>query len=114
MFALPCADRAFAGVLCMRLLQHLPSSAQRVECLRELRRVCRGPVLVSFFDAISLQHARRVVRARLGRRSKRHAIRPRTLAAELRAAGLELVAQAPLRRFLSEQRIVLARRSGPA
>ncbi|MHC4515940.1 MAG: class I SAM-dependent methyltransferase [Planctomycetota bacterium] len=109
---LPFPDGAFAGVLCMRLLHHIPGTEERVAILRELARVSRGPVVLSFFHALSLQHLRRVLRHRLwGRRqSSRHAIRFGTLAQELRAAGLVLVKTRPLRRFVSEQWLVLARR----
>jgi hypothetical protein len=113
--ALPCADGAFAGALCMRLLQHLPSAEERIACLRELRRVTRGPVLVSFFHAGSLQHARRRLRRAFGgRASGRTAITARQFERELAAAGLRSVARAPLRRFVSEQWLVLAVPSEPA
>jgi 2-polyprenyl-3-methyl-5-hydroxy-6-metoxy-1,4-benzoquinol methylase len=109
--ALPFRDQTFAGALCMRLFQHLPAPADRVACLAELRRVTRGPILLSFFHAWSLQHARRVlhrVLARLtGRRhSRRHAITLATLAAEAAAAGLVVTRTRPLLRFVSEQWIV--------
>lgn len=38
-------------VACMRLLHHFPGRADRVAILAELRRVSRGPLLVSFLDA---------------------------------------------------------------
>jgi 2-polyprenyl-3-methyl-5-hydroxy-6-metoxy-1,4-benzoquinol methylase len=109
--ALPFRDQTFAGALCMRLFQHLPAPADRIACLAELRRVTRGPILLSFFHAWSLQHARRVlhrVLARLtGRRhSRRHAITLATLAAEAAAAGLVVTRSRPLLRFVSEQWIV--------
>lgn len=109
---LPFADRSFAGVLCMRLLHHVPTAQERVRILRELARVSRGPVVLSFFHAVSLQHLRRLLRRRLlGRRpSGRVAIRAATLRADLHAAGLTLVKSQPLRRFVSEQWLLLAQR----
>ena len=107
--ALPFVDAAFQGALCMRLMHHLPTSAERVAILAELSRVTAGPVLVSFFHSVSLQHARRVVRRRLGKtRSGRVAIRAHRFRGELAAAGLRAVHEIPLRRFVSEQWLVLA------
>jgi hypothetical protein len=64
---------------------------------------------VSFFDAASLQHLRRVVARRLGKpRSGRGAVRWSTFRRDLHAAGWSVAAARPLRRFVSEQWIVLA------
>jgi ubiquinone/menaquinone biosynthesis C-methylase UbiE len=107
--ALPFADRAFAGVLCLRLLHHVPGSRERTRMLGELARVCRGPVIVSFFDALCLQHLRRVLRRATGKpRSGRSALRRAVFAGELAAAGLRPVRWLALSRFLAEQTLVLA------
>lgn len=108
--ALPFADRTFAGVLCHRLLQHIPTAVERIDILRELARVSRGAIVVSFFDARSLQHARRMLRRWLGKtRSGRSAITRSAFLAECAAAGLRPLAMAPLRRFVAEQTLVLCR-----
>ena len=110
--ALPFADFTFAGVLCHRLLQHIPTPAERIDILRELGRVARGPIVVSFFDAHSLQHVRRTVRRWFGKKkSGRSAVPRRAFLAECAAAGLEVVAVRALRRFLAEQTLVLLRRN---
>ncbi len=107
---LPFRDHTFAGALCHRLLQHIPTGVERRHVLCELARVTRGPIVVSFFDAWSLQHLRRVVRRWSGkRRSGRSAISRRTFLAELRAVGLTVEAVRPLRRFVAEQTLVLCR-----
>ena len=107
--ALPFVDACFAGALCMRLLHHIPSSEERRCILREFRRVCRGPLVVSFFHAVSLQHVRRLLTRALGRtRSGRSAVRWSTFRADLEAAGYRVRETRPLRRFVSEQWIVLA------
>lgn len=113
--ALPFADGAFAGALCMRLLQHIPTSAERVQILRELGRVTQGPVVVSFFDAVSLQHLRRCLRGVRGkRRSGRHALSRARFVRELREAGLEPVELRSLRRYIGEQTLALCRRAAGA
>ncbi|MFT4515800.1 MAG: hypothetical protein ACI89X_003429 [Planctomycetota bacterium] len=110
--ALPFADDAFAGALCMRLLQHIATPAERVTILTELARVTAGPIVVSFFDACSLQHFRRRLRPLLGkRRSGRFAVSRRGFQQELADAGLEAVAMRSLLRFVGEQTLVLAQRA---
>jgi hypothetical protein len=107
---LPFADGCFGGVLCHRLLQHIPTAVERLDILRELRRVARGPLLVSFFDAHSLIHLRRRLRRRFGKpRSGRSAVSRAAFRAELIAAGWQPVAMVALRRFWSEQTLVLCR-----
>jgi ubiquinone/menaquinone biosynthesis C-methylase UbiE len=112
--ALPFADACFAGVLCHRLLQHVPGAAERITVLRELARVSRGVVVLSFFDRCSLQHLRRTVRRWFGKtRSGRSAVGRRQLFGELRAAGLEPIAVRALRlRFVGEQTLVACRSGG--
>lgn len=108
--ALPFRDDAFAGVLCMRLVQHLRDGPERVRVFSELARVSRGPIVVSFFDSTSLQHLRRRLGGLRGkRRSGRFAVPRRTFRDELQQAGLEVVAMRALRRFFGEQTLVLCR-----
>ena len=111
--ALPFADDTFAGGLCHRLLQHIPTPVERIDILRELARVTRGPIVVSFFDARSLQHLRRCIRRAFGKqRSGRCAVSRRAFFAEVAAAGLRVVATRPLRRFVAEQTLALCVRQG--
>jgi len=111
---LPFGDGAFAGALCLRLLQHIATPVERITILRELARVTAGPVVVSFFDAGSLQHLRRQVRRCLGKnRSGRSAVPRAAFVGELRAAGMRVVAMRALRRFVAEQTLVLCVRAGP-
>lgn len=106
--ALPFNDGAFGGALCMRLLQHIETSAERIKILGELGRVSRGPVVVSFFDAASLQHLRRKLRSIRGKRpSGRVSIRRACFAREAAAAGLQVVTMSALRRFVGEQTLAL-------
>lgn len=110
--ALPFVADTFGGALCHRLLQHIPTAAERIAILAELKRVTRGPIIVSFFDAFSLQHARRLVRRATGKnRSGRGAVSRANLRRELQAAGLQALAFAPLCRFVAEQTLVLCVRA---
>lgn len=106
--ALPFENDAFAGVLCMRLLQHIATPDERITILRELARVSRGPIVVSFFDACSLQHLRRRLRPLMGkRRSGRFAVSRRSFREELALSGLRMHGMRALARFVGEQTIVL-------
>lgn len=108
--ALPFADKTFCGALCMRLLQHIPSPVERRAILRELARVTDGPILLSYFNAFTLQHGRRVISRMLGKpRSGRGAISARQFARDLHSAGLAQVAARPLVPMISEQHLVLVR-----
>jgi 2-polyprenyl-3-methyl-5-hydroxy-6-metoxy-1,4-benzoquinol methylase len=47
-------DGHFDAVVCNRLFHHFRESEIRIRALTELRRVSRGPVIVSFFNAFAL------------------------------------------------------------
>jgi SAM-dependent methyltransferase len=53
-FAMPFGDGAFAGLACVRLLHHLRSDDRR-RVLAELRRISRGPFIVSYYDSATFQ-----------------------------------------------------------
>ncbi len=47
-------DRQFDAVVCNRLFHHFRESEVRIRALTELRRISRGPVIVSFFNAFAI------------------------------------------------------------
>jgi 2-polyprenyl-3-methyl-5-hydroxy-6-metoxy-1,4-benzoquinol methylase len=47
-------NRYFDAVICTGMFDHLDSSDRRIEALQELRRVSRGPVILSFCNAFAL------------------------------------------------------------
>ena len=99
----PLADESVDAVLCSRLLHHFARPEDRIGILRELARVCRVGVVVSFFDAASLKHRRRLRRrARRGRPGNRHAVTRGQFAEEAGRAGLDCVSMHALLRFHSE------------
>ena len=107
---LPFPDRTFAGVVCVRLLHHVPTDEGRAALLRELARVSSGWVLVSFFHAVSWHEARDRLLGLLRPFEKtRHATTLGALASAGREAGLELVASYPLLRFVKRQWFALFR-----
>lgn len=98
-------DDRFDAVFCNRLFHHFSEPDTRRAALAELRRVCRGPLVVSFFNAFSLD----TIGFRLGhlvRRTRpvdRIPIRMRTFAADAAAVGLKIEAKIAARWAVSRQ-----------
>lgn len=95
----------FDAVVCNRLLHHYPSAELRRRALRELRRVSRNRVIVSYFSNFALSAARFHLRARLRARvpHDRVPIWFSELALDLRAVGLSCVGRHSVRLGLSPQ-----------
>ena len=47
------ADNQFDAVVCNRLFHHFPEPQIRQKALRELARICSGPIVVSFFSNLA-------------------------------------------------------------
>jgi len=99
--ALPFRSGAFDLVLCHRLAHHLERQEERRALLSSLAAASRRWVLLSWFDAASLQHLRRALR-RPFRPSRRHAVTRAALVRDAAAAGLRPAALRALRPFVSE------------
>ena len=56
------ADNQFDAVVCNRLFHHFTESSTRLRALKELRRISRGPVIISFFNSFALDAAYRSAR----------------------------------------------------
>lgn len=105
----------FDAVFCNRLLHHYAESPTRRAALGELRRICRGPLVVSFFNSFALDALARRLRQLLGI-PKKHGVDPRTsislatFAADAAAAGLKIEATIPARWGISQQWYAVLRR----
>lgn len=109
-FRLPLSDRSVAGCACLRFFHHLENSEQRRAVLIELKRVVRGPLVLSLWTPFNLQWARRALRQRRGRRpSSRYALRLDRLGAELAATGWRLCRKKHLFPGISETVYLLLR-----
>lgn len=107
----------FDAVFCNRLLHHFAESPTRRAALAELRRICRGPVIVSFFNSFSLDAVARRLRQTVGIRKKRGVEDPRAcipmrvFASDVAAAGLRIEAKIPARWGVSQQWYLVLRRA---
>lgn len=85
-------DWEFDAVVSNRLFHHFDEQATRIAALRELRRICRGPLVVSFFNSFALDALRFRIRNFLtrSRPTDRVPIPLRRLRAEAESAGLRI------------------------
>jgi SAM-dependent methyltransferase len=84
-FHIPLRTGSVDGVVCVRLSHHLPTAAERERLLRELLRVSRRFVIMTFFDHHSLKNLGRRLRRPLDRKPPKMTMtvaRVRELAAE--------------------------------
>ncbi|GIX49699.1 MAG: hypothetical protein KatS3mg131_3910 [Candidatus Tectimicrobiota bacterium] len=108
LLALPFADGAFDGALCVRLLHHRRPDAERQQILQELARVTRRVVLVSFYRYTPLHAATRRWRGGRARQGMLTLARFRALVA---ASGLELASLHALLRFVHAQTFAVLRKA---
>ena len=106
------ADGRFDTVICNRLFHHFNESETRIQALEELQRICKGPVILSFFDSFALDSLKRrlsdAVRGKV--QTDRIPIPMRRFADEIHQAGLEVVDTLSILRCLSPMRYVVLRR----
>lgn len=102
------ADATFDIAVCNRLLHHYSEPQTRIAVLRELARITRDAVIVSFFDSASASNLVRRCKHVTGlkRQRDRYAISRGELATEAHAVGLQPVCFEAVRRFVSPQTYV--------
>lgn len=104
-FETPFRDGEFDAVVCNRLLHHFREPAARRAAMRELARISRGPVIVSFFCSRSIDAIVFNLKQTISRRpaTDRIPIATRTLIADAAAAGLRVERWLPARPPVSRQ-----------
>jgi SAM-dependent methyltransferase len=94
---LPFADAAFDAALCVRLMHRIEEPDGRAAILRELARVARGPLLVSYYLSGNLRGLGKRLRGRF----------PGLNAAAIRddaaRAGLAVIRATPIARWTEQQ-----------
>jgi SAM-dependent methyltransferase len=102
--ALPFLDHVFDGVLCIRLLHHRYSDAERQRILCELARVSRRFVIISFYRPTLLHTVARYWRGTRGRLAIMTLPHLRELA---QSSGLQIQRVYSLLRFCHAQTFVM-------
>jgi ubiquinone/menaquinone biosynthesis C-methylase UbiE len=104
------ADGQFDAVVCNRLFHHFSEPSTRLRALKELRRICRGPAIISFFNRFALDAAYNRIRDILRGRTPqdRIPINYTTFHAELRSAGFAIQEKIPVRWGISPHWYVIA------
>ena len=107
----PFGDKEFDALLCNRLFHHFREPETRQRALQELGRICRGPIVASFFCTDSLDgvyfHVRDALRSKKAK--DRIPIRFNAFTRDVKAAGLTIVHMLPLRGVISKQWYVVLR-----
>ena len=99
------SDNYFDAVVCNRLLHYFPEPHIRQRALKELRRICRGPIILSFLCSFALDEVTSRASDRI-RGRKPHGCRAidcTTFANDARQAGLVVKKWIPVRPVISRR-----------
>ena len=108
--ALPFASNSFDLVFSVRLCHHFPSDAERDRYIREVFRVSKGWVILSYLDQQSIHNRLRSALRRLKRkRPKQGAASSDNILRTAADQGFQVVQSVAFSRFFSGQRYVLCR-----
>ena len=81
----------FGGIACIRLFHHFAESETRRRALSELRRICHGPIVVTFLNSFALDRFSSWLKAKMrGKQITQLPIPFKTFAADIEAAGLKI------------------------
>ncbi|MHC4547596.1 MAG: class I SAM-dependent methyltransferase [Planctomycetota bacterium] len=105
-------DGAFDNLFSFRFFHHLPTDALRRQVTAEMCRVARRRVVVSYLDARSWTARRRALESRLKqRRTGKHVLRPREMAALFEEAGFRILADHARLPLFHSLRVLVAERA---
>jgi ubiquinone/menaquinone biosynthesis C-methylase UbiE len=91
-FHIPLRDESVDATVCVRLCHHLPTSAERERLLRELLRVSRRFVIMTYFDFHSVKNALRRLRRPFTGKPPKMTMKTSRVAELAKEGGAELVA----------------------
>lgn len=85
-------DNEFDGISCIRLFHHFSEAETRRKALRELNRICSGPIVVTFLNSFALDRFSSWVKMKVRNRKpeNQRPIPLKTFAADIEAAGLQI------------------------
>jgi SAM-dependent methyltransferase len=95
----------FDAVVCNRLFHHFPKAEVRQQALKELRRICKGPIVVSFFCNLAYDALTFFLKNKIGHKqpNDRIPISCNTFAEDAQEAGLVVEKWIPMRPLISRQ-----------
>jgi SAM-dependent methyltransferase len=90
-FHIPLLNESVDGTVCVRLIHHLPTEAEREQLVRELLRVSKRFLIVSFFDYYSPKNTLRRLRRPFNRKPPKSTMKVRELQRLAQDCGARLV-----------------------
>jgi ubiquinone/menaquinone biosynthesis C-methylase UbiE len=112
-FHIPFCDNAVDATVCIRLNHHLPSPVERERLVRELLRVSRRFVIMTFFDYHSFKNLFRRVRQPFNHKRAKNTMTVDQIGGLARANNAALVACPQLSTLGSGHRYALLVKSDP-
>lgn len=106
-YHIPLGTGQVDGVVCSRLCHHLPTDAERARLMKELLRVSRRFVIMTFFDHHSVKNTLRRLRQPFDHKPPKMTMTRERVAELARENGAELVAWPALSRLFSGHRYAL-------
>lgn len=113
-FHIPYKTGSFDCVFSARLTHHIPETAERDRFIRELGRVSRDWVVMTFFHTWSVKNILRRIRRLWNRKRPKITMTTGELRDVARSAGLELVQTFPLARLFSGHHYAILRKTNGA
>lgn len=105
---LPLKDNSFDCVLTIRLFQHILNPSIRSQILKELHRVTKRMVIISFYRYNILHNIERWIRCRTKKIKKEIIMLPlNEFVSELNSAGFKVINLFPVMRYFHAHNIVL-------
>ena len=109
-FHLPLQDRCVDVAFSARLFHHVPDQKERHQYIRELCRVAKKNVIMTFFHTWSLKNILRVIRRPFNRKKPKVTMTTDELREIARSVGWEVVTTIPLSRIASGHHYAVLRR----
>jgi len=111
---LPLKDNSFGCIVTIRLFQHILHSSARFQILKELHRVAKKFVILSFYRYNFLHSVERWVRCRIKNVNKKISMLPLgDLEKELSSVGFKVLNLFPVMRYFHAHNIVLLQKLKP-
>lgn len=111
---LPLKDNSFGCIVTIRLFQHILHSSARFQILKELHRVAKKFVILSFYRYNFLHSVERWVRCRIKNVNKKISMWPLgDLEKELSSVGFKVLNLFPVMRYFHAHNIVLLQKLKP-